>query len=104
MIDYRLGGDEHLSPPFLKINNGSIITNFYGCNLNSYSLKIKRREMNIAYTVTPPQQPTEQEWMREFKVGIQAPKFDNRAMDMNNQYDYSSKGFLDILERLLYSN
>ena len=48
--------------------------------------------MNIAYTVTPPQQPTEQEWMKEFKVGYKAPKHDNRAMDMMKQWGMPEVG------------
>ena len=30
--------------------------------------------MNIAYTVQPSSQPSQAEWMKEFKIGLMAPK------------------------------
>ena len=57
--------------------------------------------MNIGYTITPPQQPTQEEWMKEFKVGSQAPRFDDRAADMNSQYNFTSQGFAAVVAKLL---
>lgn len=57
--------------------------------------------MNIASTVIPPQQPTLEEWYKEFKVGAQAPKFNDRAADMNSHYDFSIKESASVIEKVL---
>ena len=47
----------------------------------------------MSYTTTlPPQQPTLDEWLKEFKVGYKAPKHDNRALDMMKQWGMPGVG------------
>lgn len=40
----------------------------------------------IAYTTLPPNQPSLNEWMKEFKCGIQRPNPNDRASDMMKQW------------------
>jgi hypothetical protein len=57
--------------------------------------------MNIAYTVTPLQQPTFEEWYEEFNIGALTPKLDNRAADLSSQYDFRNRESMSILDRIL---
>jgi hypothetical protein len=57
----------------------------------------------MSYTTTlPPQQPTLDEWLKEFKVGHKAPKHDNRAMDMMRQWGKPGvgPGFATVIAKL----
>ncbi len=47
--------------------------------------------MNIAYTVQPSNQPSQKDWMKEFKVGLMAPKpreGRDRALKMMEEYNF----------------
>ena len=49
--------------------------------------------MNIAYTVYPSSQPSQKDWMEEFKVGIMAPKpreGRDRALKMMEEYKFTN--------------
>lgn len=47
--------------------------------------------LKISYTVLPPVQLSEQDWMAEFRVGIMAPKKDNRAKDIMDTWTVDHK-------------
>lgn len=47
--------------------------------------------LKIASTVLPSVQLTEQEWMAEFKVGIMAPKKNDRAKDIMDTWTVNHK-------------
>jgi hypothetical protein len=52
---------------------------------------IKTINMNIAYTVQPNNQPSQAEWMKEFKVGLMAPKpreGRDRALSMMKEFNF----------------
>lgn len=52
---------------------------------------IKTINMNIAYTVQPSNQPSQAEWMKEFKVGLMAPKSRegrDRALSMMKEFNF----------------
>jgi hypothetical protein len=52
---------------------------------------IKTNTMNIAYTVQPSNQPSQKDWMKEFKVGLMAPKpreGRDRALKMMEEYNF----------------
>ena len=45
----------------------------------------------ISYTVTPPAQPSLQEWLAEFRVGILVPKKNDRAKDIMDTWTVNHK-------------
>lgn len=45
----------------------------------------------ISYTVNPPVEISLQEWMAEFRIGIMAPKKDNRAKEIMDTWTVDHK-------------
>lgn len=46
---------------------------------------------NIAYTIHPPVQPSLQEWMAEFRVGIMVPKKNYQAQEIMKTWTVDNK-------------
>ena len=47
--------------------------------------------LKIAYTVYPETQINEQDWLKEFRVGIMAPKKNDRAKDIMDTWTVNHK-------------
>ena len=57
----------------------------------------------IAYTVQPSSQPSLNDWMTEFRCGIQRPNLNDRASDMMKQWvdeKFQLRSFKPIIDNL----
>ena len=61
--------------------------------------------LKIAYTVYPEAQLTEQDWLKEFRVGIMAPKKSDRAKDIMDTWtvDHKPVDWKKFIEKKLES-